>query len=69
MTASIGIAELSDSEETIDEIVGKADAALYRAKDSGRNKTVIYDEDSFTHEDVFRASEKRVEEIEEIGGD
>ncbi len=69
VTASIGIAELSDSEETIDEIVSKADAALYRAKESGRNKTVIYDEDSFTHDDVFRASERRVEDIEEIGGD
>ncbi len=68
VTASVGIAELSDSEETIDEIISKADAALYRAKENGRNQTVVYEEGSFTHEDVYRAAEKLGGDLEELGG-
>jgi diguanylate cyclase (GGDEF)-like protein len=68
VTASIGIAELSDSEETIDQIISKADAALYRAKENGRNLTVVYDEAKFTHEDIYRAAEKHGGDIEELEG-
>ncbi len=40
-TISIGIAELT-TEETPDEIIKKADDALYSAKENGRNQTCIY---------------------------
>jgi len=42
VTISVGIGELDDSEESIDEIIKKADVALYRAKETGKDKTVIY---------------------------
>ncbi|MDY0235221.1 MAG: diguanylate cyclase [Gudongella sp.] len=41
VTASFGIAEIKKG-ITAEEIVAKADAALYRAKDLGRNKVVSY---------------------------
>ncbi len=67
-TVSVGIAELSDSEETIDEIISKADAALYRAKEGGRNRTVIYEDSKFTREELARTTHEHGDEIEEIGG-
>ncbi|MFA7674493.1 MAG: sensor domain-containing diguanylate cyclase [Endomicrobiia bacterium] len=42
-TISIGLAELN-KEKTTDEIIQKADLALYKAKNTGRNKTCIYTE-------------------------
>ena len=41
VTASFGIAELDDSMEGVAELVEKADGALYKAKESGRNKVVV----------------------------
>ncbi|WP_144206992.1 GGDEF domain-containing protein [Shewanella donghaensis] len=38
ITVSIGIAEITDSVTTIDELYKKADVQLYLAKDNGRNK-------------------------------
>jgi diguanylate cyclase (GGDEF)-like protein len=43
VTLSIGIAEHKLGERTDDTIL-RADQALYRAKDSGRNKTVSEDD-------------------------
>ena len=40
-TVSIGIAEVSDTDGTIDDVVKRADAALYEAKDQGRDRTVV----------------------------
>lgn len=39
LTATLGLAVLHD-EETIDAVIGRADAALYRGKESGRNRVV-----------------------------
>ena len=42
VTASCGVAELNtDSMENIDQLIALADQALYEAKNSGRNKTII----------------------------
>lgn len=43
MTVSIGIA-CAAAGSTVDEILGAADAALYRAKDQGRNRVVCADD-------------------------
>lgn len=43
-TISIGITEF-DNEQTTEEIIKKADRALYEAKKTGRNKTCIYNKE------------------------
>ena len=43
-TASIGLTESeTDSGDSVDDLLARADLALYQAKRSGRNQTVIYD--------------------------
>lgn len=42
-TVSIGVAEFSGEKEK-EELVGKADKALYQAKHEGKNKTCVYDD-------------------------
>jgi diguanylate cyclase (GGDEF)-like protein/PAS domain S-box-containing protein len=44
ITISSGIANLSGDEETFDELLSRADQALYRAKKTGRNQVVVYEE-------------------------
>jgi diguanylate cyclase (GGDEF)-like protein/PAS domain S-box-containing protein len=43
--ASIGIAFINDSTEDIEEILKKADAACFAAKDAGRNRIHVYKDD------------------------
>jgi diguanylate cyclase (GGDEF)-like protein len=45
ITASIGLNISTENEKFISEAIKKADIALYRAKNTGRNKIEIYDED------------------------
>jgi diguanylate cyclase (GGDEF)-like protein len=40
-TVSTGIAELSVTDKNIDELLGRADRALYEAKHSGRNRSAV----------------------------
>jgi predicted signal transduction protein with EAL and GGDEF domain len=40
VTVSIGVAWLDDTNETPDELIRRADAALYEAKAAGRNRVV-----------------------------
>ncbi len=42
-TASIGITLSSDGESSADALLRDADAAMYRAKDAGRNRTEVFD--------------------------
>ncbi|MEW6647926.1 MAG: GGDEF domain-containing protein [Pseudomonadota bacterium] len=44
LTVSIGIAEILPTDSRIDAPLTRADAALYRAKESGRNRTVVAEE-------------------------
>ncbi len=48
VTVSIGVAELEETEESIDELINKADIALYKAKQTGKDKTVVYKHDSMS---------------------
>ena len=41
ITASIGAAELIGSDESLDQLLSRCDQALYRAKESGRNRVVV----------------------------
>lgn len=41
MTISIGVSEIATGDESFETILGRADAALYKAKHGGRNKVVI----------------------------
>jgi diguanylate cyclase (GGDEF)-like protein len=38
VTASIGIAEQSEQDRSLDDLIGRADQALYEAKHQGRNR-------------------------------
>ncbi|OAN48037.1 response regulator [Paramagnetospirillum marisnigri] len=38
LTASLGVAERAADEMSVDQVLARADAALYRAKDAGRNR-------------------------------
>lgn len=42
ITVSIGLSERVDK-EIIDDVINRADVALYRAKEAGRNRTVVYE--------------------------
>ncbi|KZY99994.1 hypothetical protein A3746_18235 [Oleibacter sp. HI0075] len=41
VTVSIGAAELSDHDENFNDLLKRADDALYRAKENGRNCTEL----------------------------
>ena len=41
LTLSIGVAEYPDGGETPEELIATADAAMYKAKGSGRNQVVV----------------------------
>ncbi|MCC5887457.1 MAG: GGDEF domain-containing protein [Gammaproteobacteria bacterium] len=43
VTVSIGLARLEGAGETLDELVAKADKALYMAKEKGRNRVEVYE--------------------------
>jgi diguanylate cyclase (GGDEF)-like protein len=40
VTASVGVAALGSAEETLEDLIERADTALYRAKDEGRDRVV-----------------------------
>jgi len=47
-TPSIGIAEITKSDETLESVLDRADKALYHAKDSGRNCVVSIEDGKLT---------------------
>lgn len=51
ITLSVGVASFPDHGKTSDEILEKADKAMYYAKEQGRNRTQIYSDDMFDEEE------------------
>lgn len=49
ITISLGVATFPDDGEEVDQLIKKADAALYHAKRTGRNKVVAYSEESSSY--------------------
>lgn len=43
VTISIGVAQASESDETVERTLSRADQALYKAKDGGRNRVCVAD--------------------------
>jgi diguanylate cyclase (GGDEF)-like protein len=41
LTLSIGVAEYPDGGDTPEELIATADAAMYKAKNAGRNQVVV----------------------------
>lgn len=50
VTLSLGVASYPEHGQTVEELLDRADKALYSAKEAGRNKAAIYDEDLETEE-------------------
>lgn len=48
VTASFGVAQLTPQDSGIDNLLTRADIALYEAKRQGRNKTILADEKDYT---------------------
>lgn len=44
VTISIGLAQLSESSDTVEDLIRDADAALYDAKETGRNKVCAHED-------------------------
>ncbi|MDG2841085.1 diguanylate cyclase [Vibrio parahaemolyticus] len=42
ITISLGVAEVNDSDTSIDDVIARADSALYKSKDAGRNRTTTW---------------------------
>ncbi len=42
VTVSLGVTNLADGASTLDDLLNRADKALYEAKSSGRNRVVVY---------------------------
>ncbi len=62
VTVSIGVAALSTSRGSLTELLATADAALYRAKDAGRNQVwVTTDSATFAHSEIADPAATRTE--------
>jgi diguanylate cyclase (GGDEF)-like protein len=50
VTISIGVAEIihSPQDETVEDIIRRADKALYKAKQNGNNRTLIFTPDAMS---------------------
>lgn len=43
VTASFGVAELIDSDHSIEDMLKRSDVCLYKAKESGRNRVIVWE--------------------------
>jgi diguanylate cyclase (GGDEF)-like protein len=45
VTTSVGVAQLLPEDDNLEALIGRADQALYAAKNSGRNRVVVWGEE------------------------
>jgi len=69
VTNSLGVSSLLCEAESAQELLDQADKALYIAKESGRNRVVIWDGSSEEHGVVPEAVEKEVETVQDVAPD
>jgi diguanylate cyclase (GGDEF)-like protein len=67
-TGSIGIAFANAGEMTAEGLLGHADAALYTAKDQGRNRAIIFDDELRAARDERSDTEMLLREVIDQGG-
>jgi diguanylate cyclase (GGDEF)-like protein/PAS domain S-box-containing protein len=58
-TVSIGVSMVLTSDKKVDDALARADAALYRAKDAGRNRVACAKDHELEQKDLFQADPER----------
>jgi diguanylate cyclase (GGDEF)-like protein len=66
-TLSVGLAGTSDGSRRAVELIGEADTALYRAKERGRDRVEVYDDELRTWSDSRRAEEAALRRVLDEG--
>jgi diguanylate cyclase (GGDEF)-like protein len=65
ITASLGVASLTPTDQRVAELLERADTALYACKAGGRNQVQIWRDGMLTPEELKRKEQKEREEAEE----
>ena len=62
VTASLGVSEMLNSSEAFEDVLGRADKAVYKAKEEGRNRVVAWDREREI-EFVQQSEERRAQTL------
>lgn len=65
ISASIGITSATGTADTVEQIIQRADAAMYQAKEAGRNQSRFFDKALHARQQMRRQCEKAIKEAVE----